>query len=456
MKKTLYRIAAGALSVLLLGTTVPVNAQAAETTGILQSILNGDEGSSQTVYVIAENDGSPEKIMVSTNKSEAKDYENKDNLPIKIKATYTLDGKEIKPEELAGKSGKLNIRLDYENTTSAKATIDGKTEDVHVPFVVTTVMILNDNFKDVKVTNAKIIDDGSHSLLVGMAYPSLAEDLDIDPASLNLYDYIELEATVSDAKIDNIYSVVTNAVFSALSGDDTLTGESPLASLTDGMAKLTSGSAELATGLDALNGGLEELSSGIATLNTGLAKLSANSASLNAGAKQVFNTLLNTANNTIAQSGAQLPSLTIDNYNQVLSMAIAGLKAKGDVKSAASLTVLKGQLDSYNTFYQGLLTYTTGVDKAAAGTKKMNTSMPELTTGSAALKDGANALAEGLGVLNDSTIGKLTNSEEGDLTVIYTKFKALSETAKEYYAYTDDVEDKDTHVRFIYKMKSIK
>mgnify|MGYP006974371424 CR=1 FL=1 len=29
--------------------------------------------------------------------------------------TYTLDGKEISPEELSGKSGKLNIKIEYTN-----------------------------------------------------------------------------------------------------------------------------------------------------------------------------------------------------------------------------------------------------------------------------------------------------------------------------------------------------
>ena len=33
-------------------------------------------------------------------------------LPIEVKMTYTLDGKEISPEELSGKSGKLNIKIE--------------------------------------------------------------------------------------------------------------------------------------------------------------------------------------------------------------------------------------------------------------------------------------------------------------------------------------------------------
>ena len=36
-------------------------------------------------------------------------------VPISETITYYLDGKEIEPEELAGKSGKVTIRFDYEN-----------------------------------------------------------------------------------------------------------------------------------------------------------------------------------------------------------------------------------------------------------------------------------------------------------------------------------------------------
>lgn len=35
-------------------------------------------------------------------------------LPVAVKLTYKLDGKEVKPEEIAGKSGRVTIRIDYE------------------------------------------------------------------------------------------------------------------------------------------------------------------------------------------------------------------------------------------------------------------------------------------------------------------------------------------------------
>lgn len=51
------------------------------------------------------------------------------------KVTYYLDGKEIKPEDLAGKSGKVKIRFDYTNNESRTVNIDGKDLEVKFHFL---------------------------------------------------------------------------------------------------------------------------------------------------------------------------------------------------------------------------------------------------------------------------------------------------------------------------------
>lgn len=53
--------------------------------------------------------------------------------PVTQKVTYYLDGKEISPEDLAGKSGKVKIRFDYTNTTSYTETVNGEKQTVSVP-----------------------------------------------------------------------------------------------------------------------------------------------------------------------------------------------------------------------------------------------------------------------------------------------------------------------------------
>ena len=52
--------------------------------------------------------------------------ESSEELPVEVKMTYYLDGQEIQPEELAGKSGKVKIRIDYLNHSSQKVGEEGK------------------------------------------------------------------------------------------------------------------------------------------------------------------------------------------------------------------------------------------------------------------------------------------------------------------------------------------
>jgi putative membrane protein len=92
--------------------------------------------------------------------------------PVTQKITYYLDGKEIAPEDLAGKSGKVRIHIDYENTE--------KYEDVYVPFTtVTGIIFSNDNAGNVEVDNGSVISEGKNTVVVGMAFPGLADSLQV-------------------------------------------------------------------------------------------------------------------------------------------------------------------------------------------------------------------------------------------------------------------------------------
>ena len=55
---------------------------------------------------------------------------------------YFLDGKEVNPDELKGKSGHLKIQVQYTNNEKKTVTVDGKEEEVYTPFIMMTGMIL--------------------------------------------------------------------------------------------------------------------------------------------------------------------------------------------------------------------------------------------------------------------------------------------------------------------------
>ena len=369
MKKN--KIIAIVLAVALVGSLVGVSAFAAA--GNTQSAPAADTAAqkedtqktaashtnSETVYVIANADGSTKKVIVSQKydvddanaaqeaKSTLTDPQNVkgDNcwqgttdkaLPVTMAITYTLDGKTVTAGELAGKSGHVTIRFDYTNTQFETKTIGGKQEKIYIPFAVLTGTLLDsDLFTNVTVTNGKLVDDGDHTVVVGMAFPGLQETLALDTDKLEIPTYVEIEADVTDFTLDTTLTVVSNSLLNELDDDDLDDSalddlSADMDKLTDAMTQLMDGSDELYDGLDTLLDSSKELSSGVSKLTNGLKTLDSNSAQLNAGAETVFNTLLDTVNSQLqsnkelvdAVGKDNLPTLTISNYYDSLNALI--------------------------------------------------------------------------------------------------------------------------------------
>ena len=61
----------------------------------------------------------------------------------------------------------------------------GRTENMYVPFTMMTGMLLDtDSFRNVSVSNGKLINDGDRVAVVGIAFPGLQEDLAISKEKL--------------------------------------------------------------------------------------------------------------------------------------------------------------------------------------------------------------------------------------------------------------------------------
>lgn len=177
-------------------------------------------------------------------------------------------------------------------------------------------------------------------------------------------------------------------------------------------------------------------------------------------------------------------------------------------KSQASrnqIDSLKTSLDSYNTFYQGLLAYTAGVASAnagaaklVAGSKQVVEGADKLVSGSKELYDGADTLvngakdlANGTGTLangvndlsdgsdklidgisqlkegskelkdgmieyNDEAISKLTDMDTDELQEVIDRMKATSSVSENYNSFTGSTDGMDSSVKFIYKINAVK
>ncbi len=379
MTKPLALLLSAVMLVSCVGTTVYAvsagkESKTKEEPAVVTSLIREEDADvvkDETVYVLAGADGSANRVIVSdwlkntlgsasiTEKSDLADVENVKGdetfttdgsgnrvwdaqgndiyyqgdsskaLPVNLKISYTLDGSPILPDALAGKSGKVTIRIDYENTQSETVTVDGKQEKLYVPFVALTGLLLdNDVFRNVEVTNGKLMNDGSRTAVVGIALPGMQENLGIDKETLEIPSYVEIKADVENFAMANTVTVVTNEVFNKLNTEgigsvDEL--ESALGSLTSAMTQLLDGSSQLYEGLETLLEKSGTLVDGIDALADGLGQLSAKNNELNGGAKKVFESLLSAADTQLAAAGLSVQKLTISNYAQVLNGVIASL-----------------------------------------------------------------------------------------------------------------------------------
>lgn len=371
MKKSFHKILAAVLcaAILISGVTVAgyalsSNEPSVDTTpapAATAAKTNVPTAQSQTVYIIAGSDGSVSKIIVSdwiknalvedgsyTLDDKAQMWSEGDNfyaqrvveeeLPVTMSVSYRLDGQSIDPDDLAGKSGQVTIRFDYTNNQYEYVNIDGQREKIYVPFAMLTGMVLgNDHFTNVSVSNGKVFNDGNRTAVVGIAFPGLQENLSLDRDTLDIPDYVEISADVEDFELAMTMTLATNSVFSEINVDDfdSLDDLSEAADdLTSAMDQLMDGAGQLYDGLDVLLDGANQVSDGVAQLAEGLNTLTANNAALTGGAKQVFDSLLAMANSQIAATGLDLPALTTDNYSAILDGVLIELDENAVIAAA--------------------------------------------------------------------------------------------------------------------------
>lgn len=240
--------------------------------------------------------------------------------PVTQKVTYYLDGKEISPEDLAGKSGKVKIRFDYTNTTSYTETVNGEKQTVSVPFAAVTGLVLGDGFENIEVTNGKAEVSDSSSVVLGYALPGLKDSLGIKDKDLdgdvNIPEYMEMTADVENFSMPAAMTFVVNASdYVSTDGIDTSDLDDMINDLKDASTQLQDGSKTLAEGTDTLSDGLSTLqsklgtfASGVGTLKSGL-KTYTDGVSTLSGGLNTLNSNVPTLSNGITTLNSSAKSL---------------------------------------------------------------------------------------------------------------------------------------------------
>ena len=197
-------------------------------------------------------------------------------LPWLVKLTYTLDGAEIAPEELGGKSGALAIRLQVSRNPDC-------TGDFFDQYALQVTMTLDtDRAQNIVADGATMANVGSNKQLSYILLPGSDSDVTV---TADVTDFAMNAISLNGVKL---------RLNLGLDGAD----------LTGMLDRLQSGSVQLDDGANALADGIAQVQAGLDTLNGKSGELTGGSAKVKAALTQ-----MQTALNGVSASTDQLTTL---------------------------------------------------------------------------------------------------------------------------------------------------
>lgn len=406
-------------------------------------------------------------------------------LPWDISIRYYLDGKEYAPQDVAGKSGALEIRFSVTKNESCGGSFYDDYA-LQASFTLDTERCQNIVSNGATVANVGSDKQLTYTILPGKGIDTVitadVTDFEMDAAAINGVR-LNLDVDVDDTdlmdKVDELVSAIgdlDDGAWELHDGteelyDATKTLNSKVGDLHSGVGDLTAGAGDLYTGLTditAQNQQADQLYLGYVKsqadsiylayvttqadalyaqvaaqavreqlIQSGYSEAQADAYLQTAdGQTLVAQTVSNMTEEQKAQIlNAAVAKLTDEQKEQILQGAVASLTeeqkaeireayiqqmmasddvtsqinaAVATVSAAKQVSELKGQLDSYGVFYQGLVAYTDAVSSAAAGAKSLKLNMDTLYSNTGKLKLSVGELSDVVGELYDGT-GELTH-----------------------------------------------
>ena len=393
-----------------------VNDQRQEYVNDLSSLLNivntsGDETFTQ--------DGN--KIVWNTNgNSLSYQGETKQELPIKTTVSYKLNDEEVTANDLKGKTGKVSITVNYENTDEHYVEINGKTEKMYTPFIVVAGLLVNkDNNENITVTKGKVVDNGKNAIAIGMALPGLQESLDISKSDVDIPSSITFEMDAKDFEMNNIISYVTPKLVEETDIDvfDDMNEIFDKANeLQDASNKLVDGTTQLRDGIVTLNNGTHELSD---NLNSAINKYEsariqlANKEKIEKEIVEIVNQEFQKILPDIEKDAETEAQKAISNHKTELENAVVDTSMKYTKQEEQEL------LDSINNSDKSILTEEQQKQLEDAITKDIETVIKEMQSDAQfqkmeeAVKEAViNVIKQNIGSITSNTLNNEINSME--------------------------------------------
>lgn len=416
----------------------------------LQGIKNikGEEAFSRTGEQVTWDAGDEDIFYQGTSEKE---------LPVTVEITYYLDGKEVEPASILGKSGKLEIHVNYRNHEKKTVEVNGEKAEIYTPFVMVTGMLLPDTqFTNVEVENGRVVSDAAAQMVIGVAMPGLQESLGLKESqelsesqklsgglkkgadgmftissssgsraeeedksekeektkalssSLKIPESFTVKADVTDFSMGSTFTMAFTDLFSDLDPGDMDSLEElqdALDELSEASLKLVDGSGELAEGMDTLDRNYQDFSAGIRTLQDGAGKLLSGSGELKDGVQAYT-------------SGVEELASGVKEYTSGADQLADG--AKQYAAGAGELA------DGVKQYAAGAEELADGAKQYAAGAGKLADGAEQYAAGAQKIAAGAKAYTgeQGVGMLEAPVnayvtgVDQLTASVEGLVPVL--------------------------------------
>ncbi|MCR4651045.1 MAG: hypothetical protein K5662_04755 [Lachnospiraceae bacterium] len=335
-------------------------------------------------------------------------------LPVDVSISYKLNGRPVSAEDLAGKSGHVEIDISYRNNCENTVMIDDREEHVYTPFaVVSGVMLDEEKFHDIKVSNGTVIADGKRDIVVGMAFPGLIDSLNGTPIEdselagdiadrINIPSEVKIEAEAEDFESGMILTMVNSDIVDSLGLDDidsvNMSGiqdsirefSDAGEQLSDGTGRLQSGAQTLANGGRELAGGADALHTGILAYTNGVGRIADGATRLDEGAARL-------------DSGAGDLKSGISELDNGMDSLNKGIRKTSDGASA-----LKDGTENVNA---GALQLKSGAEAVSAGVNTLTGQVTAIAGGVGQAAGAAGTLSAGIDALANATSVATTPDE---------------------------------------------
>ncbi len=388
-------------------------------------------------------------------------------IPWDFTVAYSLDGAAIAAEDLAGRSGALQIRLTVEKNPGCAGTYF---EDYALQISLT---LDGDRASGIDAPGATVANVGGDKQITYTVLPgkgadvtltAQVEDFAMDPIAINGVP-LALDIDVDDSALMDQLTQLQQAAVDLDDGAAALTGgmdtlESGAGAVQEGSGTVSAGAASLQYGAAALAGGIQSLNDGTVQFQEGLTALTGQSAALTEGSAAMLEGL------TQLQTAVSQSTVTPEQVTALAESAAALSGAVGELSAGVSalqeslgaagvdVTALQTLIAGNSTAIERLTPYVSMMadvqqvidllnqDNAALGAVvTLASGLDSLVQEAAALQEGfdqfaaqANTLAGSLGSLPDSMGALKTGVDE-----LVTSYTALDGAIAAYTAGADQL-----------------